>query len=120
MRLNLIDCKTVFAERRKPWKVIHGIGESVSHLGGNRCHTLNCELSIFNLSYSLERVKLEKVNNDILSALWAVWGLINNFCAILSWLNNIFYEINWGSNLQEVFLVPIIPENLHNTINICS
>ena len=69
-------------------------------------------LKNFNSRYStVEIINLAKRNNDLLSARWAIWQLINNTVKDLSLLNNISLTKNWGANLSEVFNLPILPEN---------
>ncbi|MFX0171402.1 MAG: nucleotidyltransferase domain-containing protein [Candidatus Hodarchaeota archaeon] len=70
-------------------------------------------LKEFNSGYShIEIIKLAKTNNDLLSAQWAIWQLINNRSVqILSLINNSFLTKNWGTNLHEVFSFKILPEN---------
>ncbi|MFX1283653.1 MAG: hypothetical protein ACFFB5_08360 [Promethearchaeota archaeon] len=66
----------------------------------------------FNSGYShLEEIILAKKNNDLLSARWAIWQLINKSVKNLSLINNSFLTKNWGSNLHEVFHFPILPAN---------
>ena len=113
-----INCKILYSRNKQDLERFNLLKKTVQHVREDNEGNIQRAISLFNLSYSFERGKLAKVNNDILSARWAVWGLINNVCAILSWLNNIYYKKNWGSNLQEVFQLPIIPENLHDIINV--
>ncbi len=73
---------------------------------------LNQIIKDFNTGYShLEEIKIAKRNNDLLSARWAVWQLINKSVRKLSLLNNSFLMKNWGSNLHEVFQFAILPPN---------
>lgn len=66
----------------------------------------------FNSGYShLEEIALAKSNNDLLSARWAIWQLINKSVKNLSLINNSFLTKNWGTNLHEVFQFPILPTN---------
>ena len=66
----------------------------------------------FNSGYShLEEITLAKNNNDLLSARWAIWQLINKSVKNLSLINNSFLTKNWGVNLHEVFQFPILPIN---------
>ncbi|UCG90617.1 MAG: hypothetical protein JSU57_02490 [Candidatus Heimdallarchaeota archaeon] len=66
----------------------------------------------FNSGYShLEEITLAKMNEDLLSARWAVWQLINKTVKNLSLINNSFLTKNWGANLHEVFQFPILPNN---------
>ncbi|MHA2246090.1 MAG: hypothetical protein ACXADY_14090 [Candidatus Hodarchaeales archaeon] len=66
----------------------------------------------FNSGYShLEEIALAKMNNDLLSARWAVWQLINKSVKNLSLINNSFLTKNWGANLHEVFQFPTLPTN---------
>ncbi len=78
-------------------------------------------MSIFNKGYStIEQIWLAKKNDDLASARWAVWNLINHTVACLSLINNTFLMKNWGKNLQEVFELPILPENYSNQVQILS
>lgn len=76
-------------------------------------------MNIFNKGYStIERIWIAKKNDDLTSARWAVWNLINHTVACLSLINNTFFIKNWGKNLQEVFKLPILPENYSKNIEI--
>ncbi|MFX1505975.1 MAG: hypothetical protein ACFFDC_07655 [Promethearchaeota archaeon] len=78
-------------------------------------------LNNFNFGYShLEEFKIAKENNDILSARWSAWQLINKSVRNLSLVNNSFLTKNWGSNLHEVFLFPILPENYSRLVTVLS
>ncbi len=76
----------------------------------------------FNSGYShIEEIILAKNNNDLLSARWAVWQLINKSVKNLSLINNSFLTKNWGVNLHEVFQLPTLPENYSNlATNLCT
>ncbi|NVM04943.1 MAG: nucleotidyltransferase domain-containing protein [Candidatus Helarchaeota archaeon] len=78
-------------------------------------------MNIFNKGYStIERIWIAKKNDDLTSARWAVWNLINYTVACLSLINNTFFMKNWGKNLQEVFKLPILPENYSNNVETLS
>lgn len=66
----------------------------------------------FNTGYShLEEIAIARNSEDLLSARWAVWQLINKSVTNLSLLNNSFLMKNWGANLHETFQFPAIPHN---------
>jgi len=66
----------------------------------------------FNTGYShLEEITIARNNEDLLSARWAVWQLINKSVTNLSLLNNSFLMKNWGANLHETFQFPVLPHN---------
>jgi len=66
----------------------------------------------FNTGYShLEEIAIARNNEDLLSARWAVWQLINKSVTNLSLLNNSFLMKNWGANLHETFQFPVLPHN---------
>jgi hypothetical protein len=78
-------------------------------------------LKNFNFGYShLEEFKIAKTNNDILTARWSAWQLINKSVRNLSLVNNTFLTKNWGSNLHEVFLFPILPEDYSRLVTVLS
>ena len=78
-------------------------------------------LQNFNFGYShLEEFKIAKKNNDILSARWSAWQLINKSIRNLSLVNNTFLTKNWGSNLHEVFLFPILPTDYSRLVTVLS
>ncbi|MFX1451581.1 MAG: nucleotidyltransferase domain-containing protein [Promethearchaeota archaeon] len=86
-----------------------------------RSEKVNLEqiMSIFNIVYStIERIWIAKKNDDLVSARWAVWNLINHTVACLSLINNAYFMKNWGRNLQEVFKLPLLPENYSKNIEI--
>ena len=71
----------------------------------------------FNSGYSsIELLRLAQQHDDLLSAKWAAWGLINFSVICLSLLNNVFLLKNWGKNLQELLNLPILPENFSNLV----
>ncbi|MFX1515484.1 MAG: hypothetical protein ACFFC6_04185 [Promethearchaeota archaeon] len=66
----------------------------------------------FNTGYShLEEIAIARNKEDLLSARWAVWQLINKSVTNLSLLNNSFLMKNWGANLYETFQFSILPHN---------
>ncbi|MFW9903837.1 MAG: hypothetical protein ACFFFH_05855 [Candidatus Thorarchaeota archaeon] len=78
-------------------------------------------MSNFNSGYShIEEFKIAKENNDLLSARWSAWQLINKSVRNLSLINNSFLTQNWGANLHEVFLFPILPENFPRLVTALS
>jgi hypothetical protein len=79
-----------------------------------RCEEDNVRLVMkdFYSGYShIEKIKRARLNNDLLSARWAAWKLINKSVKDLSLLNNTYLTKNWGANLQEVFNLPLLPKN---------
>ncbi|MFX0122708.1 MAG: hypothetical protein ACFFAE_03665 [Candidatus Hodarchaeota archaeon] len=69
-------------------------------------------ISDFNSGYShIEEIRIAEKTNDLLSARWAAWQLINKSVRNLSLVNNSYLMKNWGSNLHEVFQFPILPHN---------
>jgi len=71
----------------------------------------------FNSGYShLEEILLAKKKNDLLSARWSVWQLINKSVKNLSLINNSFLTKNWGVNLHEIFQLSTLPPDYTNLV----
>lgn len=96
VRFNSLTTKTQRTERENLSQIITGFNYGYSHL---------------------EEINLAKRMNDLLSARWAAWQLINKGVISLSLLNNAYVTKNWGSNLQEVLQFPIIPPNLREVVD---
>ncbi|MFX1536446.1 MAG: nucleotidyltransferase domain-containing protein [Promethearchaeota archaeon] len=76
---------------------------------------------LFSRSFSaIEYMQLAKLQNDLVSARWGAWAVINNSVKFLSLLNNAFLTKNWGSNLLEVFKLPLLPDNYQEQVRTLS
>ncbi|MFX1254512.1 MAG: hypothetical protein ACFFCZ_23060 [Promethearchaeota archaeon] len=76
---------------------------------------------VFSRSFSvIEYMQLAKLQNDLVSARWGAWAVINNSVKFLSLLNNTFLTKNWGSNLPQVFSLPLLPKNYQKHVKILS
>ncbi|MFW9780141.1 MAG: nucleotidyltransferase domain-containing protein [Candidatus Heimdallarchaeota archaeon] len=58
-----------------------------------------------------EIVKRAGMQNDLLSARWAGWNLINSSIEIITRINNNYLTKNWGSNLHQVLDLPLLPKD---------
>ena len=76
-------------------------------------------LTLFKNLYSeLKIIEMAKEREDALTARWAAWSIINNIVNILGLINNRCFTKNWGSNLQQLFQLPVLPENCRDLIDI--
>ncbi|MFX0065371.1 MAG: nucleotidyltransferase domain-containing protein, partial [Candidatus Hermodarchaeota archaeon] len=82
---------------------------------------INQITDLFSRSFSaIEYMQLAKLQNDLVSARWGAWTVINNSVKYLSLLNNTFLTKNWGSNLPQVFSLPLLPKNYQKHVKILS
>ncbi|MFW9853516.1 MAG: nucleotidyltransferase domain-containing protein [Candidatus Thorarchaeota archaeon] len=58
-----------------------------------------------------EIVKRAGMQNDLLSARWAGWNLVNSSIEIITRINSNFLTKNWGSNLHQVLDLPRLPKD---------
>ncbi len=89
-----VNCKVLYYRNEQDLERFNSLKKSIQKIKEDTEGNFMRAMSQFNMDYSIERVKLAKVKNDILTARWALWGLINNICATLSWLNNVYYSKN--------------------------
>ena len=90
------------------------VEEAIKDRNGKLDHVVNS----FNKMFDVERIGFAKEKNDILYARWVVWGLLNNLASLLSWVNGKFFTKNWGSSMEEIFQLPIIPEGLKELVDV--
>ncbi|MFX0113660.1 MAG: hypothetical protein ACFFB3_03865 [Candidatus Hodarchaeota archaeon] len=71
----------------------------------------------FNRMFAMmEWLKLSKENDDLPSARWASWRLINEAVNIFSVLKDQYLTKNWGSNLPQAFALSQVPEDFQKLI----
>ena len=111
-----VNCKILYYRSEEDLARFNSLKNVVKQKEKDYKNNIKKAISLFKQLYKFENVELAKKNNDLLSARWEVWGLINGMCAILSWLNNSYYTKNWGSNLQQVFNLSVKPEGFQEKV----
>ena len=110
------NSKVIYYRTDEKLKCFNDLIKKIDTIQQNKEGALRKAMSLFNNFYHFEKTLNAHEHQDILSVRWFCWGLINNLCATLAWLNNTYYSKNWGSNLQQVFQLPNKPDNLKTQI----
>jgi hypothetical protein len=111
-----INCQLIYTRSKGDLEKFETLGNYIENVKRSPTKNLQHVLNKFDMLFSIEKIKLAKDINDLLYARWAVWGLINNITSFLSWMNNTFYTKNWGSNFPQVNDLPIIPDDLNESV----
>ncbi|MHA1910834.1 MAG: nucleotidyltransferase domain-containing protein [Candidatus Kariarchaeaceae archaeon] len=90
------------------------VEEANNDRNGKLSHVVNS----FNKLFDIERISFAKEKDDILYARWVVWGLLNNLASLLSWVNGKFYTKNWGSSIEQILQLPLLPEGLKELVDV--
>lgn len=115
-----VNHKIIYQRSEEDLQKFNKLRYKVQKVQENRKERLKTVLHLFNKLSNIYDFRLANESNDLLSARWSAWKLINQSCNILAWLNNKWYDKNWGSNLQLVFQLPVKPRDFEKHIRILS
>ncbi|MFX1513824.1 MAG: hypothetical protein ACFFCQ_14665 [Promethearchaeota archaeon] len=113
------NCKILYSRSEEDRKHFEKLIKLIKQTEENKERNLQRIINKFSTIHAyIERMHFAELNKDFLSARWASWELINRSCIILSWLNNKYYTKNWGSNIQQVIKLPIIPKDFEQLVKV--
>ena len=76
-------------------------------------------ISMFKTLYSyVYFLETAKKTNDIATARWAAWNVINGLVNVLGIINSKIYTKNYGSNIVQMVQLPLKPDKLEEKINV--
>ncbi len=113
------NCKILYTRSGEDKKRFEKLKELVKKTTEDKEKNFQRIIDSFNALFAfIERMHFAEVNKDFLFARWASWELINKTCIMLSLLNSRYYTKNWGSNIQQVIELPLVPKDFEQLVKI--
>jgi hypothetical protein len=113
-----VNNSLLYSRSKDDLERFNSLKNKVEEAGKDRDGKISHVVNSFNKLFDIERIGFAKEQEDLLYARWVAWGLLNNLASLLSWINGKYYTKNWGSSMEQILALPLLPEGLKKLVDV--
>ncbi len=112
----ILDCFVIYYRDDKTLSRFRDLQENVRKIIADEEENLRLIEKHYNLSDGVHNLLKAQRKNDLLSARMSIWHTVFHMITALARLNNTYYKLNWGRNLNEAYSLKFLPKDFKSKV----